>query len=311
MNKTLISIFLVIAIISTGAHAQEAASPKIKLNDKELYFTEPYNLLEPPVADLIGMSLEIDYAHVKYPHGFVNTLTDVANVITFKKRVPILVPDQLARAQEMSERKLGEAVTVVSAEGKAYRAQIVGFSYVGNSPSTVLVTADLKVVSANPDASVFNEHGLALIGEHNVPATGKISARPALSKDDPLAATLFGHCSGTEVEGAVIEDKHVVPASLDDSGAEYYFVSYWSRPEADFEIEDVKMHGCLMKRVGESFSKAEMPMALRVIQLYDLDQNGKAEIYAMTGDGFQVCYVYLAGNGKKYQMIREGMCAGY
>ena len=120
MNTKLTTVFLALAIIAAPVIADDnPSSSKIKLNDKELYFTEPYVHLEPPVTDVIGMCLDLDYALVKYVHGFVNTLTDTAHVITHKKRIPILVPDQLERVQKMSELKLGEPVTVVSARGKS------------------------------------------------------------------------------------------------------------------------------------------------------------------------------------------------
>ena len=88
------------------------------------------------------MCLDLDYVYIKYPLGFVNTLDTKESLIEFRKRVQISDPEQLNRLINKSGFQVGDKVTVVSYWGQAHPARIVGFSYVGNSPSTIIVAAD-------------------------------------------------------------------------------------------------------------------------------------------------------------------------
>jgi hypothetical protein len=50
---------------------------------------------------------------------------------------------------------------------------------------------------------------------------------------------------------------------------------------------------------------------MQIEQVFDLDNDQKAEIYALAGDGLEVCYLYLAPKGGSYVLIKKGLCAGY
>jgi hypothetical protein len=50
---------------------------------------------------------------------------------------------------------------------------------------------------------------------------------------------------------------------------------------------------------------------LQVEQVFDLDQDGKGEIFALTGDGTEACYLLIAPSGLSYNLVKKGLCAGY
>jgi hypothetical protein len=292
---------------ATGPAAPAAAS-KAKLGADDLFFTEPYAYLDRPPAELIGMWLPLDYAAIKYPNGFADTVNTKEPLIKYKTYSPITAKDQLDRVIKQSGFKVGDAVTVLSAAGRAYPAQVAGFSYLGNSPSTVLVMADLKV-SGNPDPTVANAHGIAVRGKRDLAPT-KIFSRDPLPSSDPLQAKLLAACAGG-VAGSVHENVNVAPALLTEAGPEVFFVSFWTHPEANYEIDDVKLTGCALKPAGGAYSRVELPLPIKLLQVYDLDQDGQAELFGAAGDGAEVCYVYLVPTASGYQLLRKGMCAGY
>ncbi len=211
----------------------------------------------------------------------------------------------------MSGFQTGDRVTVISAMGAAYPARIESFSYVGNSPSTVIVAADLVIESDEIDASVFSRHGVALKGMRKMPAEREYFVRGSLKGSDPLRQKLLDLCAADVPRGHVVHDEKVAPAFITPDRSKYYFVSYWERPESDFEIEEVVLRSCLFKAMGEGWAKAEMPLPMQIEQVYDLDQDGKAEIYAMAGDGTEVCFLYLVPKGDSYSLLKKGLCAGY
>ncbi len=107
--RVLLCIF--IALLATAAPAQKnkkandkepvttPAVPKIKLTDENLYFTEPYIFLSPPVKNRIAMCLELDYAYVRYPFGFVNTLDLKGPLVEFRKRIRVTEEEQIKKNQ--------------------------------------------------------------------------------------------------------------------------------------------------------------------------------------------------------------------
>jgi len=62
---------------------------------------------------------------------------------------------------------------------------------------------------------------------------------------------------------------------------------------------------------GDTYTKVELPLPVKVIQVYDLDQNGKAEIHGLAGDGTQVCHAYLTPTETSFRLLKQGLCAGY
>jgi hypothetical protein len=317
-GKSVWGIVLMMAITAVGLAQQTppppsapAPGPAVKLEAADLFFTEPYINLDPPVGNLIAMCLDLDYAYIKYPYGFVNTVDLSQPEIMPRKRCPVSAPDQLERIKEKTGFAAGDKVTVVSAQGLFYPGRIVSFSYVGNSPSTIIVAADLRIESDNPDPSLFARHGVALRGVKALPAVRKVFAGKSLLSSDPLQQKLVRLCAADLPAGNIIFDSRVVPAYLESDGAGYYFVSYWRRPNPDFEIEDVKLESCLMRPVGEGLARTELPIPVQVEQVFDLDQDGKAEILALTGDGAEACYVFLAPQGTSYRVLKKGLCAGY
>ncbi|HUT55903.1 MAG TPA: hypothetical protein VM658_21105 [bacterium] len=309
--------FLVLALAAAVSAQDAAPAPSapapgagVKLSADNVFFTEPYINLVPPVHDLIAMSLELDYAYIKYPYGFVNTVDPSQPEISYRKRIVITDKDQLARLKEKSGLAAGDRVTVVSAQGLAWPARIESFSYVGNSPSTIIVAADLRM-EGDADPSVFSRHGIAFKGALAIGQVRKVFAGKALDRTDSLAQKLVHLCAADLPAGHIIQDARAVPAYLEADASGYYFVSYWERPDPDFEIEDVQLKSCLFRPVGEGFARAEMPMPLAVEQVYDLNQDGKAEIFGLTGDGAEVCYVFLAPKGAAYSLVKKGLCAGY
>jgi hypothetical protein len=323
MNKRLkILSCILILIIASSAAAQEndqpapatappEAAPKIRLTAETLFFTEPYIYLRPPVNNRIAMSLELDYAFIRYPFGFVNTLELNQPLVEFRKKIQVTDPDQLQKIKQQSGFQPGDRITVVSAVGRTYPARIESFSYVGNSPSTVIVAADLVIESEDPDSTLFNKHGVALRGMHEPPAERKFFAEPSLASSDPLRQKLLRLCSAGLPEEHVVFDARVLPAYIEPGDEKYYFVSYWQRPEADFEIEDIQLKSCLFKPMGDGWAKADMPLPMQVEAVYDLDRDDKAEIYAMAGDGAEICYIYLLPKEDSYALLKKGLCAGY
>ncbi len=326
MRKTIIILILLAGLLNgragaakeqadpkePGSFAEEKAAPPFDITEDILFFTEPYTHLEPPEEELIGMSLDLDYAEIKYEFGFVNTLDTSEPLIEFKRRVVIQDPEQTGRLREKTSIRRGDTVVVVSAGGLVHKAEVKSFSYVGNSPSTIIVAADLKIHSGKPDPSLLNSHGIAVRGGVRVQAGGSIRAAKPLKNEHPLAAELKELCAKDLPEGHIVRDARVMPAVLEPGAKPGYFVSFWTRPEHDFEIEDIKLDACMFSQADGSWTRSKMPIPLRLIQVYDLNGDGEAEIFAMTGNGMEVCYVFLtpSGNGK-YTMVRKGLCAGY
>jgi hypothetical protein len=312
----LMALALAAAVSAQPGAPAPAATPApapaagFKVSADSVFFTEPYIHLDPPERDLIAMSLELDYAYIKYPYGFVNTVDPSQPAISYRKRIVITDPDQLSRLKDKCGFKVGDRVTVVSAAGPASPAKIVSFSYVGNSPSTIIVAADLKM-EGEADPSVFSRHGLALTGAPAVVADRKVYTGKALERRDPLTQKMLRLCAADLPGGHIIQDARAVPAYLEANGSGYYFVSYWERPDPEFEIDEVQLKSCLFKPIGEGFARAGLPIPIAVEQVYDLDQDGKAEIFGLTGDGAEACYMLLAKNGSGYIVVKKGLCAGY
>jgi len=281
---------------------------KIGLDKKELYFAEPYNFLDPPLGDMMGMNLELDYAAIKYPNGFVNTIDGNEPMIVYRKRLPVEKPESLAKVRELSGFDRADRVTVIAGDGKAYLAKIAGFSIVGTSNSTIAVMADLEFADNGPDPSLIRFPCVALRGVKEYESPGPIAMRVALIAENPLTEKLFRRCAG-ESDGRVIERFQVAAATVSTDGDEAYFVSFWERPRGDYEIEDIKLSGCMLKPSGDSYDKSNFPV--KAIKAHDLDGNGRPEILGITGNGALACLVYLELGKEKHALIRKGSCVGY
>jgi len=292
--------------------AAAADEPSLRLVKDAVYFTEPYTRLDRPMKDLIAMSLDLEYEYVKYPLGFVDTLDTSEPLIEYGKRVVIRDPLQKERLFERTDLREGDRITVVSSEGAVHEASIRSFSYYGNSPSTIVVAADLRIESENPDPALFSGHGIALKGMYDIPDQTKVHAKKPLAEGDRLREKLLSICKEDLPDGWVSRDEEVTAAVMEPGGKPWYFVSYWRRPEQDFEIDQVALSACMVRHSGEGWTKSSPPLPMKLIQVYDLDGNGKAEIFALTGDGLHVCYIFLApqDNGA-YRVVRKGFCAGY
>jgi len=289
---------------------QISINPGFPFQESEIFFTDPYTYLEPPVKDRIGMALDLDYTRVRFPYGFVNTVTPDKTPIKYKKRIKVEDEKELKRIKEMSGFEKGGPVTVISLSGKAYPARVRGFSYVGNSPSTVIVCADLEIKADSPDQSLFNSPGIAIRGEREI-SPGGLSAEAPLGPDAPLAEKLFDLCVGERSSRFVFENKTVRPANLVEGEGPYYFVSFWRHPAEDYEIDDVELKACMLHSQNGVWRKMVLPIPLELIQVYDLDGNGKAELFATTGDSSRMCLSFLVPEDKGYRILRQGLCSGY
>ena len=292
------------------AGAKPAASP---LSEKYLFFTEPFSYLKPPVKDVMGMSLDLDYTIIKYDYGFVNTADlKPESLVAFKKRMVIKEPKQLARITEKTGLTAGAQLTVISALGNVSTAKIVSFSYVGNSPSTIIVTADLKIEGQSPDPSLFAANGIALRGKWPLPSQQGLRAGPPLANTDPLKPKLVTQCSGDIGPRFELQGPQVVPAPLKPGGAISYFVSFWLIPKGNYEIEDVELKSCFFQSSGQDYwTNTPLPVNLRLLQVYDLDGDGQAELFGLSGNGLEVCLAYLAPQDNEYRVVKKGLCAGY
>ncbi len=296
--------------IKAETEKQISINPGFPFQESEIFFTDPYTYLEPPVKDRIGMSLDIDYTRVRYPYGFVNTVSPDKTPIKYKKRIKVEDEEELKRIKEMSGFEKGNPVTVISVSGNAFPARVAGFSYVGNSPSTVIVAADLEIEADSPDKSLFNSPGLAIRGKREI-GPGGLSAEDPLEPDAPLFEKLFGLCAGDRSSGYEFENKTVLPAELVEGEGLYYFVSFWRHPAEDYEIDDVELKTCILHSQNGVWRKMVLPIPLELIQVYDLDGNGRAELFATTGNSSRMCLSFLVPQGKGYRVMREGLCSGY
>lgn len=287
-----------------------SASPSYPFSAQDLFFTEPYTYLEPTVRDGLGMCLDLDYVFIRFPYGFINTIDPREPPLKFGKRLVVNDEQALQRIHRESGFQVGDEVTVISPAGGVYPARIQGFSYVGNSASTVIVAADLELTDKDPDPSLFAGHGIALRGAPPV-KSGAAKARPPLKPKDKLAERLVADCAQGPKSEWVIEGPAVVPAELDESGALYYFASFWRRPAEGYEIDDIELVTCIFKSEGEGFVKAIPPFPFRMIQVYDLDGDGRGEIFAAAGNAFELCHIYLVPEGASYRTLRRGLCSGY
>jgi len=292
--------------------SQAKDAEHFELGPDRIFFTEPYSKLKRPLKDTVAMSLEADYAAVKYEMGFVNTLDTDEPLVDFEKRVPITEKDQLDRLHERTSVRVGDKVTVMSAEGKPHPGTVTGFSYLGNSPSTVVVAADVKIESKKPDPSLFQSHGIAVPGKWDFQEETSVRAGKPLGRSNPLRQKLLDLCANNIGSEQVIHDVTAVPAVLAEREETYYFVSFWKRPDEDFEIDDYRMEACMFKpAAGDAWSKTPLSLPFQLIQVYDLDSDGRGEIFALTGDGTEICYIYLAPYEEKYRIVKRGLCAGY
>ncbi len=276
----------------------------------EVFFTEPYNYLNKPIKDKIAMSLDLDYNRVRFPYGFVNTVSPDTPPLEYKKRLEVENDKELKRIKEMSGFEKGDPVTVVSLSGNVHPAHVTGFSYVGNSPSTVTVVADLEIESEKPHESVFQSPGVAIRGKHDL-SPGPLSTEDPLEPDAPLARKLADLCSADIPADESIENTTVRPAELVKGESPYYFVSFWHRPEDNFEIEDVKLKACMFHSRQGVWRKMVLPIPFKLLQVYDLDDNGQAELFVTTGDSSRMCLAYLVPEDKGYRILRQGLCSGY
>jgi hypothetical protein len=294
----------------SGPAGAEEMKDRVKLAPETIFFTQPYAFLQPAEKDLIGLDLGLDYLTVRYQYGFANALDGKEKPLGFRQRMIVKDPEQLQRIADQSGFKVGDPVTVLSSAGRGHAAKVAGFSYLGNSPSTIIVTADLKLLGP-ADPTLFKRIGVAVRGAVNFPPETAIATGEPLPANDPTRQQLLGLCAGGPSRGLVISDVEVVPAPLVAGGEPYFFVSFWKRPDPDFEIDDVELESCLFRSNSAGWSKANLPLSFRLLQVQDLDRDGKAEILAEAGNGAEVCHLYLAPKGEGFNVLKKGLCAGY
>lgn len=257
----------------------------------------------------MAMDLGLDYARIKYPYGMVNLLAPGQRAVEYRSRVPITDLEKILQVEQLSRVKIGERFTVMAREGRSAPAVVNSFEYLGNSPSSVLVIALLKLHA--PDAALSSQRGLAL--------RGTVKLNPASSvrlvTDEPIPPALYSRLAALAVPperlGRTRTDMRLLPARLDAAGKLYYFVSYWHRPYGAYEPEDMQSAGFLFRAEGDKIIDLKLPADLEVSAVWDLNGDGQPEILGTAGNGAQVCHRLYNWDGQEFGLIKEGLCAGY
>jgi hypothetical protein len=297
------------ALIFCGLAVAQGVPDRAKLVAGDLFFSEPYTVLQPPVRDLVGLDLGLDYIATRYRYGFANAAAG-DQPVAFRQRMLVKDPESLKKIEKQTGLKVGQPITLVAPNGQGVPGKIVSFSFVGDSPSTIIVAADVK-----PDrnaAEVTAAPSVALRGLYNLaPVAGLAPAEP-MKKNDPERARLVTLCANDLGTAFTAQDEDVTTAALAVGGEPRYFVSFWKQPRsADFEIDDIELYSCMFRQEGQNLGRANLPIKFRLISVQDLDRDGKAEIFAQAGDGAEICHLYLTPKGEGYTTLKKGLCAGY
>ena len=297
------------AFIFCGLAAAQDAPDRVKLSADTLFFTQPYTVLQPPVRDLVGLDLGLDYIAIRYRYGFANAAAGDQS-LGFRQRMVVKDPESLKKIETQTGLKVGEPVTLVAPSGLGVPGKILGFSFIGVSPSTIIVAADVKPDKPAPEVTAAP--GLALRGRYNLaPVSGLQPAAP-MKKSDPNRSRLVSLCAKDIGDGFTAQDEEVTTASLAVGGEPRWFVSFWKKPKTeDYEIDDLELYSCMFRPEGTGFSRANLPIMFRLVSVQDLDRDGQAEIFVQAGDGAEICHLYLTPKGDGYATLKKGLCAGY
>ena len=289
-----------------GLAAAQDAPDRARLSADLIYFTQPYGALQPPARDLVGIDLGLDYIAIRYQYGFANVANTKEQPLDFRQRMAVKEADQLRKIEKQSGLKVGDPITLIGEDGAGTPGKIVGFSFIGSSPSTIIVAADVRPAKVVPQ--LVTSPGLALRGAYNLAPVPGLSAEQ-LKKSDPNRARLVSLCADPLGSAFAALDEEVTAAPLTPGGAPLYFVSFWKRPTAaDFEIDEVELYSCMFRAEGPGFSRANLPLKFRLLGVSDLDRDGKAELFAEAGDGTEVCHLFLTPKGDGFATLKKGLC---
>lgn len=298
-----------IALCFCGLAVAQDAPDRARLSADAVFFTQPYGTLQPPVRDLVGLDLGLDYIAIRYQYGFANVANAKEQPLGFRQRMAVKEADQLKKIEKQAGLKVGDPITLIGENGAGVPGKVVGFSFVGASPSTIIVAADVRPAKTVP--RLATSPGLALRGAYNLaPVPGLVAED--IKKSDPNRARLVALCADPLGSAFAALDEEVTAAPLAAGGAPLYFVSFWKRPTApDFEIDEVELYSCLFRVEGSGYARANLPLKFRLLGVSDLDRDGKAELFAEAGDGTEVCHLFLTPKGDGFATLKKGLCSGY
>jgi hypothetical protein len=308
-------LLLLIPALTRGEGGPEelppAPAPASPLNPDQVFFAAPLGAQGSGLNAEAALDLGLDYAALKYPSGMVNLLDPRQTAVAFRQRVPITELDKILLVEHQAGVKTGEKFTLVTPAGKAYPGSIGSFAYFGNSPSSVLVAAVLRVKLPAFDAQVYSRPGLALRGDRRLPPNSRIRLWPEVKVPPSLAERLRAQAVPPARAGEVIADFRVAPARLSSLDNLDYFVSYWRHPPGAYDLEDMQSAGYLYRVQGEKLQDLNLPPDLQVAAVWDLLGNGQAVVLGTAGDGAWVCHRLYAWDGRAFTLVKEGLCAGY
>jgi hypothetical protein len=294
-----------------GPEKTPASAPPAKLAPDQVFFAAPLGRSSDGRDAGAAMDLGLDYAAIKYPYGMVNLLDPGQAEVAYRRRVPITDLDKVLLVENLAGVKTGEKFTLVTPAGRAYPATAASLAYFGNSPSSVLVTAVLRLKLPAFDAQVYSSPGLVLRGGRRPPPAPRIGLRPEVKVPAPLLAQLRAQAVPPARAGEVIADFRVAAARLPGADTLDYFVSYWHHPAGAYELEDMKSAGYLFRVQGQKLLNLNLPPDLQAVALWDLLGDGKAEVMGIAVNGVWVCYRLYAWDERGFTLIKEGLCAGY
>jgi len=288
-----------------------APAPSPRLAPDQVFFTAPLGSQGSGLNAEAALDLGLDYAEIKYPGGMVNLLDPQQTSVGYRQRLPITELDKILRVESAAGVKIGEKFTLVTQAGKAYPASVGSFAYFGNSPSSVLVTAVLRLQLPAPDAEVYSRPGLALRGARRLPPNSRIRLWPEVKVAPDLAERLRAQAVPPARAGEAVSDFRIVPARLTAADTLDYFVAYWHHPLGGYELEDMQSAGGLWRVQGEKLVDLNLPPDFAAVAVWDLLGDGKAEVMGTAGDGAWVCHRLLIWDGQSFALLKEGLCAGY
>jgi len=302
-------------LLSPGQAEKEKASPvrspSTPLGPDQVYFVAPLGAGSDPLSPQAAMDLGLDYAPIKYPYGMVNLLDPAQTPVEYSRQAPITDLDKVLQVENESGIKIGEKFTLVTPAGKVYPASVTAFAYYGNSPSTMLVSASLRIKLPGPDPAVATRPSLALRGAKKITPNPRVRLWPEVKVAPELIDKLRLQAVPAGRRGETISNFRLVPGRLSGSEALDYFVSYWHRPMGAFDLEDARSAGYLFRLQGKELVDLNLPSDLEVQAVLDLTGDGKAEILGMAGDGALACHRLFSWDGHAFRLIKEGLCAGY
>ena len=286
-------------------------APAPRLNPDQVFFTAPLGAQGSGLNAEAVLDLNLDYAEIKYPYGMVNLLDPKQTQVGYRQRLPITELDKILLVESQAGVKIGEKFTLVTQAGKAYPATAGSFAYFGNSPSSVLVAAVLRIKLPALDAQVNSRPGLALRGARRLPPNSRIRLWPEVQVPPALAERLRAQAVPPARAGQAVSDFRVIPARLSAADTLDYFVSYWHHPFGAYELEDMQSAGYLFRVQGAKLQDLNLPPDLQVVAVWDLLGDGQAEVMGAAGDGAWVCHRLYAWDGRTFLLLKEGLCAGY